>query len=679
MADWDLPTYLNTLSEPLLQRLASEAIAAEGVPGLALAPDLATAFTELQSTEALKLVVDVYNAVKADLKVVLSQRVHDRAFIDERTALYASANQGVDYHDLTYATVIGDRDSAGRLVVGPSDAVCTGPAVDIPDFLKGPTVTLFGPPDDPKMCIHAMNALHRIRPDEAPIVAELVDASGIVPRWGADSEDSKTPFIGDLLAATENLRHCYDASLSFTDPKSGKSYELASDRLSIPVKRVPGIALPDAGHLLNGNPLPLHLVDLVLHSWHNRGDRTALTFYVPKLENEEEAAYFASLVRVTEAEIAKRDPSFTPGVTRLFVVFETPRAIFRIREMADALHPYFAGGSLGWHDFLAATARLFKHDPNYRIPVKADPNIVIHHIKESHVRLAEALDPIGAIKIGGMYGTLFEEGNAKSFQVSMVGYIRDVVTQLRRGLDGFWVAHPDFVRIGIALVEAFRRRMQDPDDDALHDVVGALVPDPVELGPLLNFIDGEDVHGLDEDDPLYPRRLLAADIVHSDVITNSDTEEVRYNVFQALQSIAAWLSGTGCVALPAAMTNQRGESVFVRVMDDLATTERSRWELWAEVAHGRISVADFDAVLAEEIAFIKAGQPDANRRVQVPWSGESGRWYPVAVHVLRQLVTSTTPVESVSDLLLPFTTAPIRQAEHPLSAAQALCPGRYDR
>jgi malate synthase len=363
----------------------------------------------------------------------------------------------------------------------------------------------------------------------------------------------------------------------------------------------------------------------------------------------------------------------------LFVVFETPRAIFRIREMADALHPYFAGGSLGWHDFLAATARLFKHDPNYRIPVKADPNIVIHHIKESHVRLAEALDPIGAIKIGGMYGTLFEEGNAKSFQVSMVGYIRDVVTQLRRGLDGFWVAHPDFVRIGIALVEAFRRRMQDPDDDALHDVVGALVPDPVELGPLLNFIDGEDVHGLDEDDPLYPRRLLAADIVHSDVITNSDTEEVRYNVFQALQYIAAWLSGTGCVALPAAMTNQRGESVFVRVMDDLATTERSRWELWAEVAHGRISVADFDAVLAEEIAFIKAGQPDANRRVQVPWSGESGRWYPVAVHVLRQLVTSTTPVESVSDLLLPFTTAPIRQAEHPLSAAQALCPGRYDR
>lgn len=679
MADWDLPTYLNTLSEPLLQRLADDAVPVDGVRGLAVAPDLAAAFTELQSTEAMQIVVDVYNAVKSDLRAVLDQRVADRAFIDERTALYAQANSGVAYHDPTYATVIGDNDSTGRLVVGPQETVCTGPAVDIPDFLQGPTVTLFGPPDDPKMCIHAMNALHRVRPDEAPIVADLVDASGLVPRWGADSEDSKTPFISDLLAATENLRHCYDASLSFTDPKNGKSYRLAHDRLSIPVKRVPGIALPDAGHLLNGNPLPLHLVDLVLHSWHNREDRTALTFYVPKLENEEEAAYFSALVRQTEAQIRKRDPSFTPGITRLFVVFETPRAIFRIREMADALHPYFAGGSLGWHDFLAATARLFKNDPNYRIPVKADPNIVIHHIKESHVRLAQALDPIGAIKIGGMYGTLFEDGNDKSFQVSMVGYIRDVVTQLRRGLDGFWVAHPDFVRIGIALVEAFRRRMQDPDDDALHDVVGALVPDPVELAPLLDFIDGRDVHGLDETDPLYTRRLLAADIEESDVITNSDTEEVRYNVFQALQYIAAWLSGTGCVALPSAMTNQRGESVFVRVMDDLATTERSRWELWAEVAHGRVSAETFDAVLGEEVAFIQAGKPDANRRVQVPWSGESGRWYPVAVQILRQLVTSSTPVESVSDLLLPFTTAPVRDADDPMTAARALCPGRYTR
>jgi len=49
------------------------------------------------------------------------------------------------------------------------------------------------------------------------------------------------------------------------------------------------------------------------------------------------------------------------------------RLCFRIREMAAVLHPHLLGGSLGWHDFLGSTARLFRHDPRYRIPVKADP------------------------------------------------------------------------------------------------------------------------------------------------------------------------------------------------------------------------------------------------------------------------------------------------------------------
>lgn len=39
-------------------------------------------------------------------------------------------------------------------------------------------------------------------------------------------------------------------------------------------------------------------------------------------------------------------------------VFETPFAVFRIRQIALALAPHFVGGSLGWHDFLASTARL---------------------------------------------------------------------------------------------------------------------------------------------------------------------------------------------------------------------------------------------------------------------------------------------------------------------------------
>ncbi len=134
------------------------------------------------------------------------------------------------------------------------------------------------------------------------------------------------------------------------------------------------------------------------------------------------------------------------------------------------------------------------------------------------------------------------------------------------------------------MVEAWRR-----GEESVAELVKALVPDPVEHVPLLDFVFAADAKGLDQDDPRYLRSVLAATVGVSDVIANDDPDEVRYNVFQALQYICDWLCGNGCVALPATMKNAKGETVFVRVMDDLATTERSRWELWAEVNHGRVS------------------------------------------------------------------------------------------
>ncbi len=515
-----------------------------------------------------------------------------------------------------------------------------------------------------------MNAVHRRRPDEPELVGRLVADSGQVPRWGADSEDSKTPLIRDLLSASVNLAGCVDGTLRFEDPERGRVYALAEADRSIPIKRVAGLALPDGNHLLEGEPLPLHLLELVQHVWLHRDHPEARVLYFPKLESEVEAAYLASLVRATERAVKARHPGYPEGSVRLMIVFENPRAIFRIREIAAALSPYFLGGSLGWHDFLASAARLFRHDPGYRIPVKADPDIVINNIRESHHILVRDLGPTGALKLGGMYGVLFQDGDARSYAVSMVGFVRDVVTQLKRGLDGFWVAHPDFVRIGLALVEGWRQ-------GRVRELVSALVTDPEELQPLLAFLDSDDVPGLDPTDPRYPRAVLAADLQASPVIANDDPEEVRYNVFQAVQYLADWLCGNGCVALPATLKDARGERVFVRIMDDLATTERSRWELWAEVHHGRVPQALFERILAEEVAFVRAAADTPTKRVQVRWEGEAARWYPIAVKLLRQLVLDPEPPEFVTELLLPFTLAPVRDADDPWAAAVSLCPGRY--
>ena len=103
------------------------------------------------------------------------------------------------------------------------------------------------------------------------------------------------------------------------------------------------------------------------------------------------------------------------------------------------------------------------------------------------------------------------------------------------------------------------------------------------------------------------------------------------------------------------MKNTAGETVFVRIMDDLATTERSRWELWHEVHHGRVSRSLFEQILAEEIDFIRSNRALPVKRVQVQWSGDAARWYPVAIKILRQLVLAPEPAEFVSELMLPFT------------------------
>lgn len=674
----DVPAYAHFLPAPLRAALHEAAEPVPAHPGLRVAHGLRARFPDVETDAALGVVTAVYRQVRAHLARVLRQRAVDRDFLDAGTLALRGANAGRSVADPDYESVVGMRDATGRLVVGPLPGPPAAvPQVAIPPFLQGEQITLFGPPDTPRMSINAMNAVHRRRADEPALVAELVEESGQVPRWGADDEDSQTPIMDRFLAATRNLTGCFDGTLEATHPRTGKHYRLADAGRSKPIKRIPGLAIPDGSHLLDGNPLPLHLVDLCLHAWHNRHRPEALVFYVPKIENEEEAAYLRALLGATWAAVQAADPAAGDHTLRVLIVFENPRAIFRIREIGQALGPHFLGGSLGWHDFLASAARLFKHDPNYRIPVKADPDIVIRHIRESHRILASQLAPAGAMRIGGMYGVLFEDGDEASFQVSMVGYIRDVVTQMKRGLDGFWVAHPDFVRIGIALVQAWRRLERDPGDDALRRLVVALVPDPVEQGPLLEFVFGPDVPGLDTDDPRYPRAVLAATLETSPVIANDDPEEVRYNVFQALQYLADWLMGNGCVALPATLTNQRGEKVPVRIMDDLATTERSRWELWHEVHHGRVSAELFERILAEEVAFLKAGQPTPTRRALVAWTGDAARWYPIAVKVLRQLVTTDDPPEFVPELILPFTFPVVREADDPWAAARLLCPGRF--
>ena len=659
----DIAYYNDYISQDLLKYLLAKSTPVQGVAELREVDSGGG----LETRESLTFLCELYEMLKSNLNQVLTQRTNDRIFIDQQTKACFEFNTFLkrDFLSQDYKTIIGLEDSSGRIVIGPkNESFCqksnAKAIAKIPAHLKGNHVTLFGPPDDTKLSINAMNAYHRKLKDEPTIIEDLLKTQTNTPFWGADDEDSKTPLRTDLISAGVNLTECFEGTIRHEDPKSKKIYKLDDDHLSLPIKRFPGLALPSFFLYYKGNPLPLHLYDFALHLFKNWHNPKALTFYVPKLENEEEAHYVKIMIQSAENLIKKNHPEYVLGTVRLMIVLENPRAIFRVNEIIDELYPYFVGASLGWHDYLASTARVFKEDANYRIPVKADPNIVIKYIKASHNLLAEVVGSRGGIKVGGMYGILPNSSDLKSpsFQVTIKGYIKDVITQFKRDLSGFWVAHPDFVRIGLALVEAWKQ-YQSGDKTQLEKLVTELL-DAQYHKEILDFIYGLDIEGLDLSNPLYKRSLLVADIKESSFIANNHPDEIRYNVFQSLQYLTDWLSGNGCVALPADVNG-----IAVRVMDDLATAERSRWEVWHEIHHNRFSLSEFLKIANEEMHFIRKDSSDSKKIVQVKWNQRTEKWYPIAFNLMIRLMTDHKPVEFATELLLPFTIPAIRNALDP--------------
>lgn len=663
---FEIEYYHDYISPELYIHLMKEATDVDGVPDLMQVGQSGG----LETTDALKFLCELYSLVKPELKKVLNQRIIDRAFIDERVASCFKYNQDlqIDFKSEDYQTILGLEDSEGRIVVGPKTQFFAKAdpsrkeVAPIPEYLQGKHVTLFGPPDNSKLSVNAMNAYHRKLKGEPKIVEELLATHNSLPKWGADDEDSKTPLRGDLISAGLNLTDCFNRKIQVPGDDQGK-YKLADSKLAQPIKRFPGLALPSLFLFYKGNPVPLHLYDFCLHFFANWNNPEALAFYVPKLENEEEARYIRFMLKTAEDLLQQKFPQYKKEIIRLMIVLENPRAILRAHEMMDELYPYFTGASLGWHDYLGSTARLFKEDGNYRIPVKADPNIVINYIKGSHDLLAAVVGSRGGIKVGGMYGILpvTPELESESFQLTLKGYFKDVITQLKRNLSGFWVAHPDFVRIGLALVEAWEIKLKG-DSSKLEELVKGLLASQHQ-NEILDFISGPDVTGLNVDDPLYVRSLLVADIKESAYIANNHPDEIRYNVFQSLQYITDWLSGNGCVALPAQINN-----VPVRVMDDLATAERSRWEVWHELYHGRFELQQFLKIAHEELHFIRKDFSDDKKIVQVKWDDRTAKWYPVAFRIMIKLMTERKPVEFATEYLLPFTVDSIRETNDPWQA-----------
>jgi malate synthase len=191
------------------------------------------------------------------------------------------------------------------------------------------------------------------------------------------------------------------------------------------------------------------------------------------------------------------------------------------------------------------------------------------HFLRSYSRLViQTCHRRGAYAIGGMAAQIPIKGDEDANQRALAKVRADKEREVQDGHDGTWVAHPALVPLA---TEIFDQHM----------------PGPNQLDKLR------------KDD-----RIAAADLLQ--VPRGKITEAgLRDNINIAVQYMASWLDGNGCVPLN-------------NLMEDAATAEISRAQVWQWVHHetgvideGRnITYGWFKALLREETDKIRQSVGD---------------------------------------------------------------------
>jgi len=93
--------------------------------------------------------------------------------------------------------------------------------------------------------------------------------------------------------------------------------------------------------------------------------------------------------------------------------------------------------------------------------------------------------------------------------------------------------------------------------------------------------------------------VSAPDLLNVQATPGEITEEgLRSNVSVGIQYLAAWLNGSGAVAIN-------------NLMEDAATAEISRSQIWQWLRHRRVSEDDVRRITDEEVAKLGDGYDDA--------------------------------------------------------------------
>ena len=382
----------------------------------------------------------------------------------------------------------------------------------------------------------------------------------------ADCEDSLAPSWDNVIAGQANLRDAVRRQIDFTSVE-GKAYRLG-DKTAVLIVRPRGWHLEEK-HLLQGDrPLPGALVDFGLYLFHNHAELAARGtgpyFYLPKLESHREARLWAEVF-----DFAERRLGLAHGTIKCTVLIETILAAFEMDEILFELRDYVVGLNCGRWDYIFSFIKKFARRADFLLPERRLVTMTTHFMRSYSLLCIRTCHRRGAFAMGGMAAQIPIKNDPVANEAALAKVRADKEREAGDGHDGTWVAHPGLVPIAM---EVFDR----------------LMPTPNQL------------HRLRED-----VQVTAADLLRIPEGAISE-DGLRENVSVSLQYLAAWLCGNGCVPIN-------------NLMEDAATAEISRAQIWQWIRHpggvladGRKITAElFRSVLADECARLRARAGDA--------------------------------------------------------------------
>ncbi|MDA2566674.1 MULTISPECIES: malate synthase A [Bacillus cereus group] len=348
----------------------------------------------------------------------------------------------------------------------------------------------------------------------------------------ADFEDSNAPTWENAVEGQINLRDAVKGTISHENDK-GKEYRL-NEKTAVLIVRPRGWHLEEKHMQVDGKNMSGSLVDFGLYFFHNAKALLAKGsgpyFYLPKMESYLEARLWNDVFVFAQKYIG-----IPNGTIKATVLLETIHASFEMDEILYELKDHSAGLNCGRWDYIFSFLKSFRNHNKFLLPDRAQVTMTAPFMRSYSLKVIQTCHRRNAPAIGGMAAQIPIKNNPEANEAAFEKVRADKEREALDGHDGTWVAHPGLVPVAM---EVFNHIMKTPNQI---------------------FRKREEICVTEND-------LL-------EVPVGTITEEgLRMNISVGIQYIASWLSG-------------RGAAPIYNLMEDAATAEISRAQVWQWIRH----------------------------------------------------------------------------------------------